>query len=747
MMASLPVATAATAPRSPEAALVERYFQGSLFLLVATGFATLAGTGKLDIISVVGVSLALGIRAILLIRNHAVVIPERWTSIGTMLYLLFFALDFLLLSRSYVTASVHLVLFSMVVKLFSIQRERDHLYLIILSFLSVLSASVLTVDTTFLISFCLFFVIAVVTFLSMEIRRSLAAAGSGPRSLATPASLTPLTHSLSAVGILLSVGTLVTSLGLFFLLPRLSAGYLSSYSPRNEFVSGFSESVELGEIGRIKQSNTVVMHIELNESESPAEKSAIAGADLKWRGVALTHFDGSLWYNPADQLMEIATGAGGRFDLWRPQLRKSNAAAMNGEHRFHPLRYRVVMEPVGTNVLFLAPVAASVQSRIRELGIDANGSVYNLDRRRITESYEATSMLPHTTPGLLRNRSGDAPPEVVAAYTQLPEELDPRIRELAQRVTSTATTDYDKTVAIENYLTSNLGYSLQMAASRPRDPLAYFLFERKEGHCEYFASSMAVLLRTLGIPSRIVNGFRAGEFNDLTGKYIIRGRDAHSWVEVFLPAYGWVSFDPTPPDPSPSRNTWARLLLYLDAGREFWREWVINYDFLHQRTLSTTVSRKSHQIAEDVRLWARHHYQSLVDRARSAQERASQAPLRWGAMALLALALVVLLLNLRRILRGVRNLRLARDPAHAPQAAASLWYQRMTRTLARRGLSKQPTMTPAEFVEAIAEPDLRKSVATFTEHYERARFGDSPEHARRLPELYEEVAGIGSQKR
>src|SRR6185312_9285340 len=101
-------------------------------------------------------------------------------------------------------------------------------------------------------------------------------------------------------------------------------------------------------------------------------------------------------------------------------------------------------------------------------------------------------------------------------------------------------TDYDKAAAIQDYLKSNFSYSLQMASERPADPLAYFLFERKQGHCEYFASAMAILLRTVGIPTRVVNGFRTGEYNDLTGQYIIRGRDAHSWVEVYLPAYGWV---------------------------------------------------------------------------------------------------------------------------------------------------------------------------------------------------------------
>jgi transglutaminase-like putative cysteine protease len=550
----------------------------------------------------------------------------------------------------------------------------------------------------------------------------------------------PLSRALSGTGLLLTAGTLAISLGLFFLLPRLSAGYLSSYSPRNEFVSGFSESVQLGEIGLIQQSNVVVMHIELEQSGGTFAGPPAVPQDLKWRGVALTHFDGRLWSNPPDQTMEVASGNGGRFDLLHTERQREKILTSSEGQRFRPLRYRVVMEPVGANVLFLAPVAASLQARIRQVGIDSNGSVLNLDRR-MTESYEATSLLPQVTPRLLRSRSGNVPPDVAAAYTQLPEHLDPRVRQLAQRITQDASTDYDKAVAVEQYLSANYGYSLQMAITPPADPLAYFLFERKQGHCEYFASAMALLLRTVGIPSRIVNGFRAGEYNDLTGKYIIRGRDAHSWVEAYLPAYGWATFDPTPPDPQGSADGWSRLLLYLDAGREFWREWVINYDFLHQRTLTTSASRKSLQAVEEARLWSRRQYRSLVQRARSMQQSVADAPLRWSMLGMVGAGMALLLLNLPRLIRGLRKSRLARNPARAPQAAASIWYERMVRALERRGVRKLPEQTPAEFVEAIFEPELRGSVAAFTQEYEQARFGNSPEHAQHLPRLYEEIVG------
>ena len=158
--------------------------------------------------------------------------------------------------------------------------------------------------------------------------------------------------------------------------------------------------------------------------------------------------------------------------------------------------------------------------------------------------YEADSELPQIDADALRLATS-AVPQGADAYLKLPP-LDLRISQLAEQITASSPSNYEKALAIEQYLRTHFGYTLQLPRARPQDPLANFLFERKQGHCEYFASSMAVMLRTLGIPSRIVNGFRGGEFNDLTGQYVVRASNAHSWVEAYFPGFGWISFDPTP---------------------------------------------------------------------------------------------------------------------------------------------------------------------------------------------------------
>jgi len=702
---------------------VDRYFQLSLYLLVATGFVTLASTGRLDAPALLLVSAALLYRGYLLVRGRTLQLPERWASYATLGYVVFYLCDLFLLSGSFVSATVHLVLFIMVVKMFSVQRDRDHVYLAIISFLSVLAAAVLTVDAVFFASFCIFLLLAVSTFVSMEMRRSLARAAVASRT--PPSGTRHVTGSLSTTALALTLGTALGSFLIFFLLPRLSTGYLSAYAPRNTLVSGFSDDVRLGEIGQIQQSNTVVMHIQIDGD--------IRGAhDLKWRGVALRAFDGTRWSNP-QQAATVLTNADGNFDL------SATRAATVPVRAPQLVRYRVLMEPIGAGVFFLAPQARSLSGNYRMITVDEGGAVYNGDRQHPIGSYRAASDVNQPSREELRRVIAEVPPQIAFQYLQLPP-VDPRLPPLARDITSSAPTALDRALAIEHHLQTQYAYSLRLPSAPPRDPIAYFLFERKAGHCEYFASAMALMLRTLGIPARVVNGFRGGEFNSLTGSYIVRARDAHSWVEAYFSPYGWITFDPTPAGAAAATpDSWSRTGLYLDALRQFWREWVINYDFAHQVSLSNDVVTRSRNWLDVARLWAHGGYDGLMERARHVEAQARTSPKRSAGVALGAMGLLLLLLNLGRLRRMVRVRRLARNPASAPQAAASIWYGRMLRSLGRRGWRKLPEHTPKEFVGSIGDPQLRGPVAAFTDHYERARFGNSAQDAQALPEIYEAI--------
>ena len=151
---------------------IDHYFELALYLLVLTGFATLAGTGGLDLPSIILVAVPLAFRGYLLAKRREFVISERWTTPLSIVYFIFFALDYLFFSRSFLPCTIHLALFCLVVRTFSLRRERDHITLAILSFLMVLAAAVLTVDSLFLLTFAVFMLMAVATFVLMEMRQS-----------------------------------------------------------------------------------------------------------------------------------------------------------------------------------------------------------------------------------------------------------------------------------------------------------------------------------------------------------------------------------------------------------------------------------------------------------------------------------------------------------------------------------------------------------------------------------------------
>ena len=342
---------------TPFASALERYFQVSLFLLIVTGFVALAGTGRLDWLSTFFVAGALVFRGYLLARNRDLQIPVRWTNYLTLLYVLVFFGDLFLVSGSYVAATVHLVLFSLVIKLFSIQKPRDYVYLAVLAFLAVLAASVLTVSSSFLPIFTVFLLLAINTFIAMEVRRAMIKAVHRGHIPNQRDFSRQVGRWLSLNSLLLMSGIAAFSVILFFLLPRFSAGYLSSYAPRTEFTTGFSDHVQLGEIGRIQQSNAVVMHVQFEHGEG--------NLDLRWRGIALNQFDGKTWTNENPELEIISEQSPIRsLQVERHNLPQS--VRETGQSRL--LRYRVIMEPIGTNVLFLAPVPIEVKRQIPRCG-------------------------------------------------------------------------------------------------------------------------------------------------------------------------------------------------------------------------------------------------------------------------------------------------------------------------------------------------------------------------------------------
>ncbi len=165
------------------------------------------------------------------------------------------------------------------------------------------------------------------------------------------------------------------------------------------------------------------------------------------------------------------------------------------------------------------------------------------------ERYQVMTNFTIATPEELTRAGEEYPDWVTAHYLHLPDSLPERVRELSENITRDAQTPYDKSIAIRDYLAKFKYDRTVKAPPKGFDGVDYFLFSAKRGVCTNFASAMAVMLRSVGVPARLAYGYFRGDLDEVTGNYIIRGRNSHAWVETYFPKYGWIIFEPTPTRP------------------------------------------------------------------------------------------------------------------------------------------------------------------------------------------------------
>jgi transglutaminase-like putative cysteine protease len=692
---------------------VERFFQFSLLGLVASGYLAVAGSGYLDTATIALTAAGLALRGLVVCGIVRLDLPDRTVTLITLGYTGFFPLDYFLLSREFLTATIHLVFFLAVIKILTAKTNRDYLYTAAIASVELLAAALLSIDIDFFLFLALYLLFAIAALTSGEIRRSTRQAAATARS-----GLKRFYPRLALHSALITLGILSIAAGLFFLLPRTAEAAFSRLISHRFYLPGFSSEVTLGEFGEVRTASRPVMHIRIFSSETPG--------GLKWRGRALAEFDGKRWSEPgrANQAVPVENG---HADL------EPSAGRRPGRH----INYHVDLDAFGTDALFFAGVPEMVDLRYSFLLRTATGS-YRLGHQSSRGvHYDAYSRLedpPETSPAPYP--APILPLQARSDYLQLPP-LDPRIPELARAMTAGAATDLDRARAIERRLRADYGYTLELPDHQVADPLAYFLFTRKQGHCEYFASAMTVMLRTAGIPARLATGFQSGVYNPITDFWLVRASDAHAWVEAWIPGRGWTTFDPTPPDPNRHGSALlTKLGLYLDAAGTFWQEWVVSYDISRQGTLAD-------RLEQGARSMGIRWFDSLSGLNWNWHLRAAAWFRRYGAGIPIVLALGVAiwvfgprLIRLLRIRSRVERVR----RGQATVGDATLLYERMLDLLKRRGYQKPAWFTPTEFARSLPPGQLGTAVTEFTGKYNALRFGRRTEVAPRLSMLLDELA-------
>src|SRR5258708_4835824 len=444
-----------------------------------------------------------------------------------------------------VTLLAHLILFLSAVKLIQRKGDRDWFFLYLISFFEVLLAAGLSASPAFLATLVLYLLCALTTIVAFEIqkaRRKVTATQT--RLLVPPDSILfrklPVrlwrrryleTRRLPFVSLGLLVLIVVLAMPFFLIAPRTASSALKRGGCSIRGIIGSSDNVTLGEIGQLKRNDEIVMHVRVEDG------SVAPAAGLRWRGVALDQFTGRGGIKSVEaRRVEDKTDNRGFFKLGTTE----DVARLTSQTFF--------IEPIDTPVLFGAPRIVAVQGRLPFVRVDSEGAIQTRQHDQDKVVYKAYSDTAAPAVAVLRSDQLDYSAPAMR-YLHLPRSLDPRIAELAKDVAarSGAHSGYDEALAVGTYLRANHPYSLDLKASGP-DPLADFLFHIRSGHCEYFATAMAVMLRTRGIDSRAVNGFLPGEYNEAAVAHTVPQSGAHPWVVVFFSQTNSLdTFHPTPP--------------------------------------------------------------------------------------------------------------------------------------------------------------------------------------------------------
>ncbi|MBN2318541.1 MAG: DUF3488 domain-containing protein [Acidobacteria bacterium] len=710
----------------------EQNFKASSYCMIGAGFTAVAVSGRLHWLPVsLFASVFIAGWFINTDRLHAMT-PKWLLNCLSILYFLFFIADLMLLSRSFMVAAVHLILFASIVKLLTLSKNRDYFFLYLASFTALLAASSLKINLIFGICFLIFLFSGIHAFILFEMRLSNSAIQKRIRIHPFVASNRPKesnmelfspfpTRLLTVISFGITLLVLIVALPLFLLLPRSGSDYNRQPSGETQFVSGFSESVELGRIGRIRQSDTIVMRVRISKSPSQLP------VDLKWRGLAFDYYDGRAWKRSDPVRYPVPTQ--GRYFKLEDFARGTDW-----------LQQSFFLESLSTDVVFAARNALAVSREAGTLLRDSAENLYASPHEQSKLRYDVISDRIRPDPDFISDR-GAIPAEVLETCLQIPH-LDCRIEDLTQKVIGSAGGNYEKAKALERHLRTQYAYSLELKGiPGSKDPLAMFLFETRQGHCEYFASAMAIMLRIAGIPSRLVNGFRIGEYNRIGDSWIVRQYHAHSWVETYLPPYGWMEFDPTPVQRLKPRTAFAQFWTDMaDAVDLWWWERVVNYDYSRQYNVIASVYSASAKILDSVRdLAAR-----VSEKSRegllwliSLKETPGHGMV-WLGMIPLFIIMALLIRPLRkRVLKRMRPV-LYRN---RPRLYAGSFYTEALEILSKYGMVRAPSQTPMEFAKDLSNHPAGTSLFALTRLYNTIRFGppDAPPRKKEAEQLLQSL--------
>jgi transglutaminase-like putative cysteine protease len=495
----------------------------------------------------------------------------------------------------------------------------------------------------------------------------------------------PLDRGLIITTGVLAGVILLVSLVVFVSVPRVSQGWAGRGETLATSIAGFSDEISLGQFGSTILANPeIVLRVAFPNGE-PEQLS-----DLRWRGLSYDRFDGVRW-----------TRSG--------RIPPSSAPSAWYRRRWpnETIEQRIFGAPLDVRVLFALHPALHIDSDngVQALFDNSGDWVYWGSGAPVYTAFSRTSSPPADS--LRIERGGYAPSS--RFFLQTPNSIDPRIAALADSLTAGIDNRYDKAMAVQRWL-QTFTYTRDLPDTAREATLEHFLFDRQAGHCEYFSSAMTIMLRTLGIQARNVNGFLGGDWSQFGDYLVVTQNSAHSWVEVWFPEFGWVTFDPTPAGAGSNEglNMFWPGRIFFDGLQHRWSKWVLDYN----------VEDQSGLLAQ----WANLFGEREDPASASTGEDTRTNPL--GALLLVA------------VLVGGYFWARGGGPPMPPETKA---YIALRENCARAGLSITPGLTPLALVARVREE--RSSAARAAERivdlYLRSRYGREALSESDLREVHE----------
>ncbi len=627
------------------------------------------------------------------------------------------------------TVGVQYAAFLQISRLAHRKSAADYQQIAILAFLHLIAGTVLSSGLDYAVVFFGFVVVMPWMLTLTHLRKELETRyGAGTRMLRAELQSRELTTPAFFGGTtLLAVPLFVLTAAMFFAFPRVGFGFLSSLGSRSQAVAGFGDDVELGGFGTIRDDPTVVMRVKLKDRPEPPPRSL----GIRLRGTSFDRYRGGRWSRTQANGSDLRR-LGDQYVLVRPPEPEDHEY----EIILDPMEEPVLFIPEGAVALQVPPAIRAGRNRYRTVthapGFDIRY------RGRLDSALTYRAFVAPDRQGLKERISE----KERARYLELPEGYE-RIVALAARVVAGISDPVAKARRVQQYLREgDFRYSLEQPQTEGKDPLHVFLFEAKAGHCEYFSTAMAVMMRAVGLPARNVTGFLGADYNPYGDYYAVRNGNAHSWVEVHV-GDRWITFDPTPASrevASPS-GLLVKLRQMMDAMRVRWAEYVVEYNIRDQAQALRGMLDWYRSLRSD---WG--FGRASSDRGGPSDDQ-NLGPIpfrpdwRWFIGVMSVFGAGVLLVRWRRKQR--RQSRAGRQLDPDRDRAVRL-YLSLESSLRSAGHARPPDVTPSEHAAALRKSGFAAAdeVRQVTDAYLAARFGEgglAPHDYARLREVSRSV--------